>query len=64
MITLKISGQESPCLTNTLVFIAATQQLIGRYQRRRIRCGGITEQSAPEWLAFKPVLCVGGSWVT
>jgi 2-dehydro-3-deoxyphosphogluconate aldolase/(4S)-4-hydroxy-2-oxoglutarate aldolase len=26
--------------------------------------GGITEASAPEWLAFKPVLCVGGSWVT
>ena len=26
--------------------------------------GGITEASAPEWLAFDPVLCVGGSWVT
>ena len=26
--------------------------------------GGITEASAPEWLAFEPVLCVGGSWVT
>jgi len=25
--------------------------------------GGITEASAPEWLAFDPVLCVGGSWV-
>ena len=25
--------------------------------------GGITEASAPDWLAFKPVLCVGGSWV-
>ncbi len=25
--------------------------------------GGITEASAPEWLAFEPVLCVGGSWV-
>ena len=25
--------------------------------------GGITEASAPEWLAFYPVLCVGGSWV-
>jgi 2-dehydro-3-deoxyphosphogluconate aldolase / (4S)-4-hydroxy-2-oxoglutarate aldolase len=25
--------------------------------------GGITEASAPEWLAFAPVLCVGGSWV-
>ena len=26
--------------------------------------GGISEASAPEWLAFDPVLCVGGSWVT
>ena len=26
--------------------------------------GGITEASAPDWLAFRPVLCVGGSWVT
>jgi 2-dehydro-3-deoxyphosphogluconate aldolase / (4S)-4-hydroxy-2-oxoglutarate aldolase len=26
--------------------------------------GGITEENAPEWLAFAPVLCVGGSWVT
>ena len=25
--------------------------------------GGITETSAPEWLALKAVLCVGGSWV-
>jgi len=25
--------------------------------------GGITAQTAPEWLAFDPVLCVGGSWV-
>ena len=25
--------------------------------------GGVTEASAPEWLAFAPVLCVGGSWV-
>ena len=25
--------------------------------------GGITEASAPTWLAFDPVLCVGGSWV-
>jgi 2-dehydro-3-deoxyphosphogluconate aldolase / (4S)-4-hydroxy-2-oxoglutarate aldolase len=25
--------------------------------------GGITEGSAPDWLAFAPVLCVGGSWV-
>jgi 2-dehydro-3-deoxyphosphogluconate aldolase / (4S)-4-hydroxy-2-oxoglutarate aldolase len=25
--------------------------------------GGITEQTAPEWLALEAVLCVGGSWV-
>lgn len=25
--------------------------------------GGITEATAPEWLALKNVLCVGGSWV-
>ena len=25
--------------------------------------GGISESNAPEWLAFDPVLCVGGSWV-
>ncbi len=26
--------------------------------------GGITEDTAPEWLALESVLCVGGSWVT
>jgi 2-dehydro-3-deoxyphosphogluconate aldolase/(4S)-4-hydroxy-2-oxoglutarate aldolase len=25
--------------------------------------GGITPENAAEWLAFEPVLCVGGSWV-
>ena len=25
--------------------------------------GGISENNATEWLAFDPVLCVGGSWV-
>lgn len=25
--------------------------------------GGVTEATAPEWLAFGPVLCVGGSWI-
>lgn len=25
--------------------------------------GGITEASAPDWLAMREVLCVGGSWV-
>jgi 2-dehydro-3-deoxyphosphogluconate aldolase/(4S)-4-hydroxy-2-oxoglutarate aldolase len=26
--------------------------------------GGITLENAPQWLAFDPVLCVGGSWVS
>ncbi|GGA52643.1 bifunctional 4-hydroxy-2-oxoglutarate aldolase/2-dehydro-3-deoxy-phosphogluconate aldolase [Sphingomonas psychrolutea] len=34
------------------------------YQCRFCPTGGITEASAPEWLGFVPVLCVGGSWVT
>ena len=34
------------------------------YQCQFCPTGGITETSAPEWLAFKPVLCVGGSWIT
>jgi 2-dehydro-3-deoxyphosphogluconate aldolase / (4S)-4-hydroxy-2-oxoglutarate aldolase len=25
--------------------------------------GGITQASAPDWLAIEPVLCVGGSWI-
>lgn len=25
--------------------------------------GGITQTSAPDWLAMEPVLCVGGSWL-
>ena len=33
------------------------------YQCKFCPTGGITEASAPEWLAFEPVLCVGGSWV-
>ena len=33
------------------------------YQCRFCPTGGITEASAPEWLALDPVLCVGGSWV-
>ena len=34
------------------------------YQCRFCPTGGISEVSAPDWLAFDPVLCVGGSWVT
>ena len=33
------------------------------YQCRFCPTGGITEASAPDWLALDPVLCVGGSWV-
>ena len=33
------------------------------YQCRFCPTGGITEATAPEWLALDPVLCVGGSWV-
>jgi 2-dehydro-3-deoxyphosphogluconate aldolase / (4S)-4-hydroxy-2-oxoglutarate aldolase len=34
------------------------------YQCRFCPTGGISEATAPDWLGFKPVLCVGGSWVT
>lgn len=34
------------------------------YQCRFCPTGGVTEASARDWLAFEPVLCVGGSWVT
>ena len=33
------------------------------YQCKFCPTGGISEASAPDWLAFEPVLCVGGSWV-
>jgi 2-dehydro-3-deoxyphosphogluconate aldolase/(4S)-4-hydroxy-2-oxoglutarate aldolase len=33
------------------------------YQCSFCPTGGITEATAPDWLAFAPVLCVGGSWV-
>ena len=34
------------------------------YQAKFCPTGGISSATAPEWLAFDPVLCVGGSWVT
>ena len=34
------------------------------YQCRFCPTGGITEATAPDWLAFDKVLCVGGSWIT
>jgi len=33
------------------------------YQCNFCPTGGVSEANAPEWLAFDPVLCVGGSWV-
>lgn len=33
------------------------------YQCRFCPTGGISEANAADWLAFDPVLCVGGSWV-
>ena len=32
-------------------------------QARFCPTGGVSEETAPEWLALDPVLCVGGSWV-
>ncbi|MGK6355336.1 bifunctional 4-hydroxy-2-oxoglutarate aldolase/2-dehydro-3-deoxy-phosphogluconate aldolase [Sphingomonas sp. DT-207] len=34
------------------------------YQAKFCPTGGITAATAPEWLEFDPILCVGGSWVT
>jgi 2-dehydro-3-deoxyphosphogluconate aldolase/(4S)-4-hydroxy-2-oxoglutarate aldolase len=34
------------------------------YQAKFCPTGGVSAASAPEWLAFGPVLCVGGSWIT
>ena len=33
------------------------------YQVRFCPTGGITAETAPDWLALDPVLCVGGSWL-
>jgi 2-dehydro-3-deoxyphosphogluconate aldolase/(4S)-4-hydroxy-2-oxoglutarate aldolase len=33
------------------------------WQCRFCPTGGITAESAPDWLALEPVLCVGGSWI-
>ncbi len=34
------------------------------YESKFCPTGGISEVTAPDWLAFDPLLCVGGSWVT
>lgn len=44
--------------------IPALKALAGPFgQVRFCPTGGITEASAPDWLALDPVICVGGSWV-
>ena len=44
--------------------IKALKALAGPFgQVRFCPTGGITEATAPDWLALAPVLCVGGSWV-
>jgi len=44
--------------------IKALKALAGPFHQVRFcPTGGITEATAPDWLALTPVLCVGGSWV-
>jgi len=44
--------------------IKALKALAGPFHQVRFcPTGGISEATAPDWLALKPVLCVGGSWV-
>ena len=44
--------------------LPALKALAGPFgQCRFCPTGGITAETAPEWLAFDRVLCVGGSWI-
>jgi 2-dehydro-3-deoxyphosphogluconate aldolase/(4S)-4-hydroxy-2-oxoglutarate aldolase len=44
--------------------LPALKALCGPFQQVKFcPTGGINLASAPEWLAFDPVLCVGGSWL-
>ncbi|MFN5759634.1 MAG: bifunctional 4-hydroxy-2-oxoglutarate aldolase/2-dehydro-3-deoxy-phosphogluconate aldolase [Sphingomonadaceae bacterium] len=44
--------------------LPALKALAGPFgQVRFCPTGGITPQTAPEWLDFDPILCVGGSWL-
>ena len=44
--------------------IPALKALAGPFgQVRFCPTGGITQETAPDWLAVDPVLCVGGSWI-
>ena len=44
--------------------LAALRALAGPFSKAAFcPTGGITESTAPEWLAEEAVLCVGGSWI-
>ncbi|KWV95627.1 bifunctional 4-hydroxy-2-oxoglutarate aldolase/2-dehydro-3-deoxy-phosphogluconate aldolase [Erythrobacter sp. AP23] len=44
--------------------LPALKALAGPFSQCRFcPTGGVSLANAPEWLAFDPVLCVGGSWV-
>lgn len=44
--------------------IPALKALIAPFHQCRFcPTGGITQKTAPDWLALDPVLCVGGSWM-
>ena len=44
--------------------IPALKALAGPFHQCRFcPTGGITQETAPDWLALPPVLCVGGSWL-
>lgn len=44
--------------------LAALKALSGPFgQAKFCPTGGITQDTAQDWLAFDPVLCVGGSWL-
>jgi 2-dehydro-3-deoxyphosphogluconate aldolase/(4S)-4-hydroxy-2-oxoglutarate aldolase len=44
--------------------IPALKALLGPFPKARFcPTGGITVETAPDWLALEAVLCVGGSWV-
>jgi len=44
--------------------IPALKALIAPFHQCRFcPTGGVTQKTAPDWLALDPVLCVGGSWL-
>lgn len=44
--------------------VTALKSLIGPFSGARFcPTGGVTQQTAPEWLRIPEVLCVGGSWL-